>query len=107
MRKKEQDYEEMKENDENEEEMEGREEMKRICRTACWWRRALVSFPCISCYKVLSANKKLNNHIIEIHKDPASSILCYKTFEKSFFFIGDSFVHFLSSFTCKSCGNAF
>ena len=33
----------------------GREGMRRICRTPCWWRRALVSFPCISCYKVLSA----------------------------------------------------
>ena len=53
----------------------GREGIRRICRTACWWMRALVSFPCISCYKVLSANKKLNNCIIEMHKDPASCIL--------------------------------
>ena len=35
----------------------------------------LVSFPCISCYKVLSAKKKLNNHIVEMHKEPASCIL--------------------------------
>ena len=32
----------------------------------------LVFFPCISCYMVLSANKKLNNHIVEMHKDPTS-----------------------------------
>ena len=32
----------------------------------------LVSLPCISCFKVLSAKKKLNNHIVEIHKDPTS-----------------------------------
>ena len=31
-----------------------------------------VSFPCSSCLKVLSAKKKLNNHIIEMHKDPSS-----------------------------------
>ena len=27
----------------------------------------LVSFPCSSCFKVLSAKKKLNNHIVEMH----------------------------------------
>ena len=48
----------------------GREGMRSICRTVCWWRRALVSFPCISCYKVLSANTKLKNHIVEMQKDP-------------------------------------
>ena len=35
----------------------------------------LVSFPCSSCYKVLYAKKKLNNHIIKTHKDPASFTL--------------------------------
>ena len=35
----------------------------------------LVSFPCISCYKVLSTNKKIGNHIVAVHKDPASCIL--------------------------------
>ena len=59
----------------------GREGMRRIYRTACWWRRELLSFPCISCYKVLSANKKLNNHIVEMHKDPSSCILCNTSFE--------------------------
>ena len=34
-----------------------------------------ISFPCISCYKVLSVKKKLNNHIVEMHKDQASCIL--------------------------------
>ena len=47
----------------------------------------LVSFPCISCYKVFSANNKLNNHIIEMHKDPASCILCYTSFEKRTFLL--------------------
>ena len=40
----------------------------------------LVSIPCISCYKVLSANKKLNNLIVDMHKYPASSILGYNFF---------------------------
>ena len=66
----------------------GIEGMWRICRTACWWRRALVSFPCISCYKVLSGNRKLNNHIVEMHKNPASCILCYTTFERRTFLLG-------------------
>ena len=68
----------------------GREGMRRICRTACWWMRALhcTFFPCISCYKVLSANEKLNNHIVEMHKDPASCILCYTTLERRTFFWG-------------------
>ena len=67
----------------------------------------LVTFPCISCYKVLSVNKKLNNHIVEMHKESASCILCYKTFERITFLIWDNFVHFPSSYTCKSCGNVF
>ena len=32
----------------------------------------LVSFTCSSCFKVLFTKKKLNNHIVEIHKDPKS-----------------------------------
>ena len=68
----------------------GGEGIRRICRTACWWRRALalVSFPCISCYKVLSAKKKLNNHIVEMDKDPSSCIPCYTTFERRTFLLG-------------------
>ena len=61
----------------------GREGMRRICRTAWWWRRScwsnsprsllpLVSFTCSSCFKVLFMKKKLNNHIVEIHRDPKS-----------------------------------
>ena len=61
--------------------------MRRICRTACCWRRALVSFPCISCYMVFSAKKKLNNHIVEMDKDPSSCILCYTTFERRTFLL--------------------
>ena len=34
----------------------------------------LVPFPLILSY--LSVKKKLNNHIVEMHKDPASCILC-------------------------------
>ena len=40
----------------------------------------IVSFPCSFCFKVLSAEKKLNNHIIEMHKDPTSCIVCLNTF---------------------------
>ena len=32
----------------------------------------LVSFTCSSCSKFLFSKKKLNNHIVEIHKDPTS-----------------------------------
>ena len=74
----------------------GREGMRRICRTACWWRRALhcTLFPCISCYKVLSTNEKLNNHIVEMHKDPASCILCYTTLERRTFLLGTALCTF-------------
>ena len=37
-----------------------------------WSLLPLVSFPCSSCFKVLSTTKKLDNHILEIHKDPTS-----------------------------------
>ena len=50
--------------------MEGRGWMRKICRTAWWWRRAC--FVCNSCFKVLSAKKKLNNHIAELQKDSTS-----------------------------------
>ena len=36
----------------------------------------LISFPCISCCKVLFAMRKLNNNIVQTQKDPASCILC-------------------------------
>ena len=36
----------------------------------------LVSFLCSSCYKILSAQEKLNNHIVDMHKEPATCILC-------------------------------
>ena len=36
----------------------------------------LVSFLSSSCYKIMTANKKLNHHIVEMHKEPASCILC-------------------------------
>ena len=37
----------------------------------------MVKFPlpyhfCSSCFKVLSIKKKLNNHIVKMHKDPTS-----------------------------------
>ena len=32
----------------------------------------LVSFPYSFCVKVISTKKKLNNHTVEIHKDPTS-----------------------------------
>ena len=42
----------------------------------------LVSFLCRSCFKVLSGKKKLNNHIVEMHKVPTSCRVWY-----IFFFI--------------------
>ena len=119
-----------------------------------------VFFPCISRYKVLSANKKLNNHMVknQIHaysviqlqkeelfkasafwadafyksKSPSQFIFfIFYVLDKSCFLfkfvsvslsasvervdashmrdflIGDSFVHFPSSYTCKSCGITF
>ena len=55
-------------------------------RTVWWWWRAcwsnspwsrlpLVSFTCNSCFKVLFTKKKLNNHIVKIHKDPTTLII--------------------------------
>ena len=35
----------------------------------------LISFPCIFCHKVISVKKKLNNHIVEMHRGPASCTL--------------------------------
>ena len=61
--------------------MEGKRRDRRIWRIACWWKMALLFFPCISCYKVISANVKYTNHIVEMPKDPASCIICYTTFE--------------------------
>ena len=50
---------------------------------AWWWRRAYrlnsprsllpsVSFTCCSCFMVLFTKKKVDNHIVEINKDPRS-----------------------------------
>ena len=36
----------------------------------------LVSFPCSSCSDVLPAKKMLNKHIVEMHKDTTSGIIC-------------------------------
>ena len=36
----------------------------------------LISFPCIYFCNVLFEKKKVNNHIVEMHKDPASCKLC-------------------------------
>ena len=33
---------------------------------------ALFSFTCSSCFNVLFTKKKLNKHLVEIHKDPTS-----------------------------------
>ena len=40
----------------------------------------LVSFPCSSCADDFPAKKKVNNHIVEMQKDPTS---CLKTIEKT------------------------
>ena len=78
---KEEDEKEKKENYEKEEEMEGNrrdeEDMQDslVVEDGMMVHFPLVSFPCISCYKVLSSNKKLGNHIVAMHKDPASCIL--------------------------------
>ena len=78
---KEEDEKEKKENDEKQEEMEGKrrdeEDMqdRLVVEDGMMVNFPLVSFPYISCYKVLSANKKLDNHIVAMHKDPASCIL--------------------------------
>ena len=39
-----------------------------------------VSFPCSSYSEVLPATKKLNKHIVDMHKEPTSCIICFKTF---------------------------
>ena len=63
----------------------------------------LVSFPCSSCYKVLYAKKKLNNHA----QRPSIMHTRLIYFLKKILFIGDSFEYFPSSYTCKTPGNAF
>ena len=40
----------------------------------------LAYFPCNSCYNAPSAKKKLNNHIVEMHKGPITCMLCKNTF---------------------------
>ena len=41
---------------------------------AFWYFVASLSFTCSSCFKGLFTKKKLNNYIVEIHKDPKSWI---------------------------------
>ena len=78
---KKEDEKKKKENDEKEEEMEGNrrdeEDMQDslVVEDGIMVNFPLVSFPCISCCKVLSANKKLGSHIVAMHNDPASCIL--------------------------------
>ena len=96
---KEEDDEEKKENDEKEEEMEGKRRDDEDMQDSLVVEEGmmvnfplvplpLVSFPCISSYKVLFANTKLNNHIVAMHKDPASCMLCDKTIEIRTFYRG-------------------
>ena len=84
---KEEDDEEKKENYEKEEEMKGKRRDEEDMQDTLVVEEGmmvnfllvplpLVSFHCSSCYKVLSAKKKLNNHIVEMQKDQASCILC-------------------------------
>ena len=81
---KEEDEEEKKENYEKEKEMEGkRRDEEDMQDTLVVEEGRMVKFPlvpssfhCISCCMVLSAMKKLNNHIVYMHKDPSSCILC-------------------------------
>ena len=78
---KKEDEKKKKENDEKEEEMEGNrrdeEDMQDslVVEDGIMVNFPLVSFPCISCCKVLSANKKLGSHTVAMHNDPASCIL--------------------------------
>ena len=59
--------------------LRGRGVMRRISRTVWWCRRHDSQIPlgpsCYFhsfCFKVLSSQKKLNKHIVKIHKDPTS-----------------------------------
>ena len=65
----------------------------------------LVPFRCSSCYNILSAKKKLNNHIVEMHQNQHHAYSAKYLLKKNLF-IGDSFVNFPSSYTCKTCGTA-
>ena len=77
--KKEEEDEEKREKDEKEEEMEGKRRDEEDMYDSLLVEEGmmvkfplvhlpLVSFPCISCYKVLSVNMKLNYHIVQMHK---------------------------------------
>ena len=67
----------------------------------------LVLFQCSSCSKVLLTKKKLNSHIVNMHKLPPSCIICYKAIFNQESFCPASFVYLPLSFTCKICGKAF
>ena len=83
---KEEDDKEKKEEEEKEEEMQGKrrdEEMQDslveeegMMVNFPFFPLLLASFPWSSCFKVLSAKKKLNNFIVEMNKDSTSCILC-------------------------------
>ena len=79
-KEKEDDEKEQKEGDDDEEEVEGKrreEEDSLVVEEGMMVKLPLVLFatglfPCSSCFKVLATKKKLNNHLVEIHKDPTS-----------------------------------
>ena len=68
---------EKKEDDDDDEEMEGKRRGAEAMQDIMVLEEGmmvnfplpLVSFTCSSCFKVHSANKKLNNHIVDNHKD--------------------------------------
>ena len=72
--------EEKKEDDDEEKEMEGKRRIAEDMQDSLLVEAGMiVKFSlvpvanfCSSCFKVLSSKKKLNNHIVEIHKDPTS-----------------------------------
>ena len=58
----------------------------------------LVSFPCSSCADDFPAKKKVNNHIVEMQKDPTS---CLKTIEKKLL-VRHSFKNITSLYTSEA-----
>ena len=68
---KEEEVEEKKEDDYEEEEMEGKQRDEEDMHDRQIPLGPFCHF-CSSCFKVLSRKKKLNQHTIEIHKDPTS-----------------------------------
>ena len=80
----EEDEEEKKENYKKEKEMEGKRRDEKDMQDILVVEEGrmvkiplpLISSPCISFCNVLSAKKKVNNHIVEMHKNPVSCKLC-------------------------------